>query len=263
MTQIMDATQSVSMENTKEFNGLHPAIAGLDLTPVKYKLIRESGWTSDQADRADRRYRVFLQLVLLWPDEVHVPTHEIDEMWHAHILDTYKYMEDCKNIFGYYLHHFPYLGLRGSEDARQADEKFALTRRRFMETAGIDLLDAADCGGGGCGGGSCGGGSCGGGGGDGGGCGDGGGGGCPSDTPASCSTPAPDGGGTTTPDRKKEEKPKPSGWRRILPGLGLSAWQASTDPACLDLKSQMRPGIADLQALIAGHIDERPDGRLH
>jgi hypothetical protein len=40
----------------------------------------------------------------------------VDTFWHYHILDTLKYAEDCQAVFGYFLHHFPYLGLRGEED---------------------------------------------------------------------------------------------------------------------------------------------------
>ena len=36
-----------------------------------------------------------------------VPTLEIDEFWHNHILYTQRYTEDCLNIFGHYLHHEP------------------------------------------------------------------------------------------------------------------------------------------------------------
>ena len=41
---------------------------------------------------------------------------EIDKLqdlfWHLHILDTRQYIEDCKNIFGYYLHHNPFTELK-------------------------------------------------------------------------------------------------------------------------------------------------------
>jgi hypothetical protein len=33
-------------------------------------------------------------------------------------LDTQKYAEECSTVFGEFLHHFPYFGLRGEEDQR-------------------------------------------------------------------------------------------------------------------------------------------------
>src|SRR5262249_39319225 len=48
-----------------------------------------------------------------------------DRFWHMHILDTRKYAADCDAVFGHFLHHFPYLGLRGEEDAKALDAAFA------------------------------------------------------------------------------------------------------------------------------------------
>jgi hypothetical protein len=42
----------------------------------------------------------------------------VDEIWHQHILDTHAYHRDCDAIFGSYLHHFPYFGMRGDADAQ-------------------------------------------------------------------------------------------------------------------------------------------------
>ena len=143
-------------------------IRALDLEPIKFKLIKEKGWSLKRADTVEQLYKAYLTLFALYPKEEHVPTSDIDEMWHSHILDTHKYMADCQDVFGFYLHHYPYLGMLGTEDAALATAQFEATRRRFMEVAGLDPVEAANCGGGGCGGGgsSCGGGgsSCGGGG---------------------------------------------------------------------------------------------------
>jgi hypothetical protein len=57
-----------------------------------------------------------------------------------------KYAEDCQNVFGYFLHHFPYFGMRGEEDA--ADLKAASARmhelhlREFSEPL---VTEAAWC----------------------------------------------------------------------------------------------------------------------
>lgn len=66
-----------------------------------------------------------------YPDDIIVPTKEIDEVWHFHILDTLKYGKDCEDIFGKFLHHFPYLGSRGSDDAELLFKSFEKTRRLY------------------------------------------------------------------------------------------------------------------------------------
>ncbi|HJV84401.1 MAG TPA: hypothetical protein VJ698_02915 [Noviherbaspirillum sp.] len=111
------------------------AIFALDLEPIKFKLMSEEegyGWSSEQADHFEREYKRFLALVVKYPEETIVPSASVDKFWHAHILDTMKYAADCEKVFGYFLHHYPYFGLRGEEDAaRQADA--VVTARRLYE----------------------------------------------------------------------------------------------------------------------------------
>ena len=118
------------------------AIDSLDLTMVKMKLClpkkREGkGWTKEQADDCERFYKMFLKLHILYPSGVSiVPTKTLDEMWHAHILDTRAYHGDCMAIFGAYLHHFPYFGLRGEDDAANLHRSFSNTCDLFIEHFG-------------------------------------------------------------------------------------------------------------------------------
>jgi hypothetical protein len=126
-------------------------IHGLDLEPIVFKLSTPDGdepakMTLDQADNAVSLYRQFLILFVLYPNEPIVPTRLIDEVWHAHILDTGKYRVDCDDIFGYYLDHFPYFGQRGPDDAAKLEEAFAATRQLFMSEFGIDMTASSSCG---------------------------------------------------------------------------------------------------------------------
>ena len=116
----------------------------LDMSMVKMKLclpVEKEGksWTTERADDCERFYKMFLKLhVICSPGTRIVPTKEIDEMWHAHILDTRKYHQDCERIFGWYLHHFPYFGLRSKEDADSLQRSFSNTCALFMEYFGED-----------------------------------------------------------------------------------------------------------------------------
>lgn len=101
--------------NTRDFD----AIAALDLEPIKVKLMhRESGegWSLDHVNAIEFEYRRFLYLMKRFPNEAAAPLQDIDTFWHYHILDTMKYAADCEAVFGYFLHHFPYIGLRGEDD---------------------------------------------------------------------------------------------------------------------------------------------------
>lgn len=97
---------------------LRAAIDVLDLGCIKYKLMHPAdgeAWTKEKADRVETLYKRFLFMAVTDPRPF-MPTSEIDDMWHAHILDTAKYVTDCEATFGFFLHHFPYFGLRGDRD---------------------------------------------------------------------------------------------------------------------------------------------------
>jgi hypothetical protein len=105
--------------NNMNANNLFNAVMQLDLEPIKTKLMHvESGegWSLDKANAVEKEYRRFLCLMKLYPDESIAPLVDVDTFWHYHILDTMKYAVDCEQAFGYFVHHYPYVGLRGEDD---------------------------------------------------------------------------------------------------------------------------------------------------
>lgn len=112
-------------------------IESLDLSMVKMKLCDVDdgkGWTASKADEVESEYKRFL--ILIGRSDSVVPTKEVDEMWHQHILDTRAYAADCQRIFGRFIHHFPYLGMRGDEDRKNLERKFAETNELYSKTFG-------------------------------------------------------------------------------------------------------------------------------
>ena len=102
-------------------NDLFNAVMQLDLEPIKTKLMHvESGegWSLDKANAVEKEYRRFLCLMKMYPDESIAPLVDVDTFWHYHILDTMKYAADCEQAFGYFVHHYPYVGMRGGDDAQ-------------------------------------------------------------------------------------------------------------------------------------------------
>src|SRR5262249_59088340 len=91
------------------------AIDALDLGPIKFKLMdpqEGQGWTRERVERMALEYKRYLTLVAMYPLEAIAPDKDVDKFWHAHILDTRKYFEDCERVFGCYLHHFTYFAMR-------------------------------------------------------------------------------------------------------------------------------------------------------
>ena len=121
----------------------------LDLAPVKMKLMHvESGegWSEQRADAAEAEYRRFLFLMKKYPDAGASPTVEVDTFWHYHILDTMKYARDCEATFGFFLHHYPYVGMGAGAD--DGERQRAGDRMRAMYEAEFGVVvkgDAAFC----------------------------------------------------------------------------------------------------------------------
>ena len=112
------------------------AFEALDLTPIKMKLMHlESGegWSEVRANAVEAEYRRFLFLMKKYPDDQASPTVDVDTFWHYHILDTMKYAGDCEQVFGYFLHHYPYVGI--GEQAAEGEQLRAGERMRELYAA--------------------------------------------------------------------------------------------------------------------------------
>lgn len=127
-------------------------IASIDLEMVKMKLCEPSegiGWTRDQVEDAEIEYKRYLHLTRHFPYPTHsvVPNKIMDIMWHYHILDTRAYHKDCQRVFGHYLHHFPYFGLRGDEDEKNLHKQFECTKEYYLQAFGENMARnrEADC----------------------------------------------------------------------------------------------------------------------
>ena len=123
----------------------------LDLESIKFSLTkRDDGpnWPLNKAEELEIWYRRFLYLSNLYNDKVIVPSKDIDIFWHTHILDTQKYMSDCENLFGRYIHHFPYFGMRGRSDRIELKKSFLETEELFLLYFGESPVSVgiADCG---------------------------------------------------------------------------------------------------------------------
>ena len=111
----------------------------IDLEPIAFKLQMEHGWSLNRINHATKQYRLWLKMVAYHPEESIIPNKEVDEVWHMHILDTRKYAEDCDRIFGRFLHHFPYFGMRGEKDRQDLHAAFARSQAMMLKELGANL----------------------------------------------------------------------------------------------------------------------------
>lgn len=118
----------------------------LDLSLIKRKLQDPEeglGWTPEECDAVEVEYKRYLALKRAYPDLEIVPNQPVDKFWHYHILDTQKYADDCQELFGYFLHHYPYFGMNGPEDARALEDAFATTVQLYEAHFGDAYADGA------------------------------------------------------------------------------------------------------------------------
>jgi hypothetical protein len=126
----------------------------IDLTNVRRKLAdpeEGKGYSSAELDSMEREYRRYLALQLAFPEATIVPCKIVDEMWHQHILDTYAYAADCDRLFGRFLHHYPYFGMRDEAEAQELRDAYSDTIERYRAAFGEPpagtwiSVDAAKC----------------------------------------------------------------------------------------------------------------------
>jgi hypothetical protein len=139
---------------------LFDKIESLDLDCIKVRLMRpdrSEGWSRERVDLVEKHYKRFLYMCVTDPDSPTIHTDDIDDFWHAHILDTEKYALDCEKTLGRFVHHFPYFGMRNEQDQKVLQTSFSDTRRKYDELFGESLDSGpADCTNSSCGAGSCG-----------------------------------------------------------------------------------------------------------
>lgn len=96
-------------------------IANLELGYIGRKLLdddafeaqRRDGeqlWDEERVARALAEYKQFLALMYWNPDAPLVPSQDIDDVWHTHVLHTERYRADCERIFGSFQDHSPSSG---------------------------------------------------------------------------------------------------------------------------------------------------------
>jgi hypothetical protein len=119
-------------------------IAHIDFTMLKNKLTKSpqeggQGWSVEIVDKTEAKYKKWLFLKLKHENVLIPPPRDVDTFWHGHIVDTQAYMRDTAAVFGQYVHHYPYFGMRGDSDHQKLLESFENTKRLYREEYGEDI----------------------------------------------------------------------------------------------------------------------------
>ena len=117
-----------------DLNEAKVKIQALNLQGVRNDLINVNKFSEERADRALAWYRMFLEFVAENPGVHLAPPRAADQAWHNHILDTRRYMDDCLDIFGGYLHHDP-----EAFGTTLFDEGWGFTRELYETRYGVAL----------------------------------------------------------------------------------------------------------------------------
>ena len=133
---------------TKPQQEVIAAIQALDLESVKLRITDPKlgeGWTREYADSIESAYKNFLSVIVKHQDAAEdiLPSKDVDEFWHTHILQTMKYADDCQAVFGTFLHHNPHIGELTQADLEKRDELAEKTRQFYELEFGARGADAA------------------------------------------------------------------------------------------------------------------------
>ena len=121
---------------TKEAVEARNYIEAINFKPIINRVIKEKGWLREEAEEIVELYKRFL-FVQWRHDGKHylVPTPDIDEIWHAHILYTKEYHEMSQHVFGRYLHHQPEeaMSIADTVNAPDLNQGFELTQQLYFK----------------------------------------------------------------------------------------------------------------------------------
>ena len=84
----------------------------------------ERGWSASAAEQYRRAYIAFLSDT----DTRRRPNAAVDAIWHAHILWTRRYRQDCEALVGHFVDHEPDPLVRGRCTAPEQPDDIAASR---------------------------------------------------------------------------------------------------------------------------------------
>jgi hypothetical protein len=106
-----------------------------DLTPLRDRLLRATMMPSGWVDEAILEFRRYMALEL-FEDGLTLFSKPVDTVWHTFLLFTRLYMEFCNTIFGYYIHHDPWLETKSAAARKPLLKQFVDAYERLYGPPG-------------------------------------------------------------------------------------------------------------------------------
>lgn len=94
---------------SEEFQAFRDKAASLDHDHVGKICERMYGWSPNKTRYVRSQYNVFWAICGINLQLDIYETLDVDNYWHAHVLHTQQYREDCDYVFGRFLEHVPCL----------------------------------------------------------------------------------------------------------------------------------------------------------
>jgi len=108
------------------------------------RLAKDNGWTVLYAARVIEEYRRFTFLMIA-AGHMAVPSDQVDQAWHQHLLYTMSWSDFCNNALGQWIHHEPTKGGAAETDRFKGLYRQTLqSYRRFFGEPPEDIWPDAD-----------------------------------------------------------------------------------------------------------------------
>ncbi len=96
-------------------------IQSIDMDFLTKQIQKKLDWSDQRIKNALIRYRQYLYITAVQEKPI-IPTKDVDDVWHQHILNTKLYSRHCDMIYGKMLHHQPF----DSEESKKESDALKL-----------------------------------------------------------------------------------------------------------------------------------------
>lgn len=144
MTSTLVKSDSEQMESSDiRSKNILGRVMSYDLSVIRERFLKDHPELSSRLDSIELVYRQYMYLCAIKPKmSLSVPSNEVDEFWHCHIIHTREYQDFCNEIAGYFIHHAPHSALATNKEKKVARRNFlSLFMIHFKDSTFVKSLD--------------------------------------------------------------------------------------------------------------------------
>ncbi|WP_377477527.1 MAG: hypothetical protein P2A85_03385 [Microcoleus anatoxicus] len=143
MTSTLVKSDSEQMESIHiRSKNILGRVMSYDLSVIRERFLKDNPELSSRLDSIELVYRQYMYLCAIKPRmSLSVPSNEVDEFWHCHIIHTREYQDFCNEIAGYFIHHAPHSALATNKEKKVARRNFlSLFMIHFQDSTNVESL---------------------------------------------------------------------------------------------------------------------------